>query len=235
MFFWPWWCPASESALCQRQLGYTSCNKRGVFDRNEPILKASTKKQIETWQRVRSGATYTLEELVWFVQCVRFAVCVCVWVCCRRNREEGKEPKRRIKTVGILVWANKEKTRREKGQSIHKESFKADAHQEPAEWSAGGDVAVFRIQHDGRGKSGGAQLRWHSPRNVQGHAEEDSGHEALSAHGSPRQLRPHSQRVFLRQTSRRLCPSSQLLQVSLFAWSFIIVTPLIRLEIAMPC
>ena len=55
-----------------------------------------------------------------------------------------------------------------------------------------------------RRESSDRQRGWHPSRNVQGDAEEDSRYAAVSSHRGARQLRPDTQRIFLRPTSGRL-------------------------------
>ena len=80
----------------------------------------------------------------------------------------------------------------------------------------------------GRGEPRGPERRRHQARDVQGHIEEDSRDAALEAHRSPRQLRPHTERVLLRQAPGRLRPGVELLSHGQTALSHGRVRPALR-------
>ena len=201
LFSWSWRCSSSESLLFQvKTTTTTTKGSNGIPLSTKPCGQGPIKVSALlclyrnlSWPKVNKKIHIKNFFFAWGWFCV-CGECVLM----KRTKISFKKKKKKKPNQISWWWRN---------------CYKADAHQEPAEWSAGGDVAVFRIQHDGRGKSGGAQLRWHPPRNVQGNAEEDPGNEALEVDGSSGQLRSHSQRVLLRPASRRLCTSPQLLQV----------------------
>lgn len=86
-------------------------------------------------------------------------------------------------------------------------------------------VISFANSHEslehGFWKSGCSECGWHPPRNIQGNAEENSGHAIVSAHRGTGQLRSHTKRILLRSASWRFCASPKLLSVSRRLYSII--------------
>ena len=56
-----------------------------------------------------------------------------------------------------------------------------------------------------RGEQDHVERGWDPVRDVQGDSEEDPGHPVEQTDRGARQLRPSLERIFFRQTSRRLC------------------------------
>lgn len=66
-------------------------------------------------------------------------------------------------------------------------------------------------------------------RDVQGDAQEDSGHTAVAADRGPGQLRPGAERVLLRPAPGGVCAGAQLLPVSIQRTHFRVVSVVNRL------